>query len=59
MMVAVGFSPRWKIDCVRVAERRMRRSEKFNCRYATNHFPSTSIRGLKPTATFVSSLREA
>lgn len=58
VMVAVGFSPRWKIGCIRVAERRMNHPAAFNCRYATRDLLSASIRGLKPTATFASSLRE-
>jgi len=59
MMVAVGFSPR--IAPVR-RPRRVATLEKlaprFMRRYATRPFPA-SHRGLKPTATFASSLRDA
>src|SRR5213593_742599 len=62
MMVAVGFSPRTGCPPGGVAERRLNASS--NCAVHSVVAPrrkncAAPIRGLKPTATFRSSLREA
>ena len=57
-MVGAGFSPGLDIERTSVAERRLIRHPAFNCCFATKSLLQT-IRGLKPTATIVASLREA
>lgn len=57
-MVGADFNPRLDIERTSVAEPRLIRHPALNCRFATKSLLQ-KIRGLKPTATIVASLREA
>ena len=58
MKVAVGFIPRSELLAVRVAERRLNPLTEFRRRSATHAPRSCLNRGMNPTATVTSSLRE-